>query len=121
MDAELEWTHNSPEEQAAALREFQSVLPDHLEAAADDIGEAIIREAQELVNVDTGELRDSLDWIAKRVVETEVKVIMGSDVEYAWFQEVGWPYLRPAIESQREYIQERVEQALEDARDEVTS
>jgi len=60
------------------------------------------RQAKHLAPVDTGRLRDSITHELGRDAEGLYELI-GSDVSYAIFQELGWrfspgsPFLRPAL------------------------
>jgi phage gpG-like protein len=62
------------------------------------------RTAKRLCPVDTGRLRSSIGWTLA-FGGGRLFALVGSDVEYAWFQEFGWwaspghPFLRPALAS----------------------
>lgn len=65
------------------------------------------RRAKQLAPVDTGRLHASIDWGLRRD-DTGLFAVIGSDVEYAIFQELGTrfqaahPYLRPALDEARD-------------------
>ena len=116
-----EWKHNRDMRDAAErLRELDDQVDENLEAAAEEISLRIMADARRNVNVDTGRLRASIDQEVERVTEHTVRAIVGSNVEYAPFQEVIHPFLRPAIRDNADWIRQRIEQALDDAADEVS-
>jgi HK97 gp10 family phage protein len=87
---------------------------------ADEIGQALVERARELVPVDTGATRDS---IAYRVESTggQVHIILGAYSPWAIFVELGtvhWSgraFLRPAIDSVASSIAERFAAAFQTA------
>lgn len=105
---------------AEQLQELQEQADENLEAAAEEISLRIMADAQRNVNVDTGRLRASVNQEVERVAEHTVRAVIGSNVEYAPFQEVIHPYLRPAIRDNADWIRQRIEQALESAAEEVS-
>jgi phage gpG-like protein len=120
MDATLEWDGETPADRAEMLREFTDVLPERMEAASEEISLRVMRDAQRLVNVDTGRLRASIEQEVERIAEHTVRAVVGSNVEYAPTHEMDYPYLRPAFESNRDFIRERIKQAVDDAWGEVS-
>lgn len=120
MDATLDWPEDSPQDHAATLEAFQDALPEHLEAAAEEIALRVQADAAREVNVDTGRLRSSLDHEVERIATHTVKAAIGSDVEYAPFVEMDYPFLRPALEENHDLIEQRIGAAIEDAWAEVT-
>lgn len=67
---------------------------------------AVKRRAKQTVRVDTGELRNSIDY---KIVRFGFGAQVGSDVKHAFFQEYGkagnysyTPYLRPSFEAERQ-------------------
>ena len=81
------------------LNQIQNVtVPQALEATLLKSAEEAVRIARELVPVDTGRLRDSIRILEKG----QNYIVIGSDVEYAIFVELGTykmaaqPYLGPA-------------------------
>lgn len=115
MDATLDWQDRTPAESAAMFARFQDELPDRLEAAAEEIVLRIEADAARSVRVDTGRLRASIDHVVERVAEAVIRGSVGSNVEYAPFVEWDYPYLRPAVEANRPFIEDRVTQAVEAA------
>lgn len=71
---------------------------------ANQIGQALVERARELVPVDTGATRDSITFRVEQA-GGEIRIIFGAYTEYAIFIELGtvnWagqPFLRPAIDS----------------------
>ena len=115
MDAQLEFDGETPTDRAASLREFQRVLPRHLESAMDDIVTRIQADAARNAPVDTGRLRASVKTLVEQVAADVIKGTVGSNVGYAPEQEIRTAFLRDAIESNRQWIVERIEQAVEAA------
>lgn len=70
--------------------------------ALEKVGAAAEGNAKTIVHVVTGNLRNSIDH---RVDAERLEAIIGSDVEYAEYEEVGTrrrrghPYIRPALEN----------------------
>lgn len=120
MDATLEWEGLDPAEAAEALEAFRDELPGQLEQAAEDIAVKVAADASREVNVDTGRLRSSIDFVVENVAEDVIRSSVGSNVEYALFHELDYPWLRPAFESNRQYIVDRVTEAVEAARESAT-
>ena len=89
-------------------------LRDRYQTALMAGGRALGGYAKELAPVDTGNLRNSID--TQMSAENEVQV--GSNVEYAKYQELGTsrnrpqPYLRPAAEANEQTIVEIVASVL---------
>ena len=116
-----EWKHNRDMQDAAErLQELGEQADENLEEAAEEIALRIMADARRSVNVDTGRLRASINQEVERVTEHTVRAIVGSNVEYAPYQEVIHPYLRPAIRDNADWIRQRIEQALDAAADEVS-
>lgn len=84
------------------LGEFLAALPEQIEQALTAIGLTAETHAKEECPVDTGRLRNS---ITHEVQMNDKSVLIGSNVEYAAFVELGTsrmaaqPYLRPAVEN----------------------
>lgn len=119
-DASFEFQGGGPDALAAKLEGFESALADELESAAEEIGLRILAEAKKRVNVDTGRLRASLASDVEDVGAYAVSVVVGSNVSYAPHHEYDYPFLRPSVESQREFIRQRVAEAIENAADRVS-
>jgi HK97 gp10 family phage protein len=72
---------------------------------ADQIGQALVERARELVPVDTGALQASITYRVEQTGSGEVHIIFGGYTHYAAFVELGTykmaaqPYLRPALDS----------------------
>ena len=96
------------------LGEFQEALESQLEQALIAIGMTAETYAKECP-VDTGRLRNS---ITHEVDMGDKSVVIGTNVEYAAFVELGTskmrarPYLRPAAESHSEEYKAIVESAM---------
>ena len=99
-----------------------------LEGSLEKIGEQAIREvaenirdtAKRLVRVDTGSLRRSIRLQAKSSNNIGVvaggKVVnpkTGREVDYALFQELMYPYLRPAVEMHKHELTQKMKKLLE--------
>ena len=121
MDTVFEWDGLTPDELADQFRELGSELSDRLEAAADDIGVRIRSTAQRLAPVDTTRLRDSIEHEVEQLASHRLETIVGTNVEYAPYQEMGTsmmaanPYLRPAFEAEKDWIIDRIETAVDQA------
>ena len=115
MDADLSWSVDDPAAIADRLRSLEAELSGHLERAAEDIVLKIEADAARNAPVDTGRLRASIDSMVERVSQDMIRGVVGSNVDYALAQEIEQPYVRPAIESNRGFILERIEAALESA------
>ena len=96
----------------ALLKNLMDKYPGVLDMALDDTADAISLKAQQIVPVDTGRLRASIN-----VKREELKKTIGTNVEYATFVEFGtpvgtgenggpMPYLRPAFETNKGRITE---------------
>ena len=97
------------------LSDLQKEVGDKLEDPADEIGLRIVRTAKRLVRVDTGRLRASLDYGVREAGEWGIKIVCGSNVDYADIIEADYPYLRPAIEQNEDTIKRITRDALQDA------
>lgn len=97
------------------LGEFLDALPEQIEQALIAIGMMAETHAKEECPVDTGRLRNS---ITHEVQMNDKSVLIGSNVEYAAFVELGTsrmaaqPYLRPAAENHTSEYKEIVKSAL---------
>ena len=117
MEVEMDWD-GDPETQAERFEHFGDQLPEHLEAAMDEIMQRIKAKAVRNVGVDSGRLQSDLAATEPVVEEAMAGVVTGkygSGVEYALFHELDNPYLRTAIEETRDFLVERTKQAVEDA------
>lgn len=97
------------------LGEFQEALESQIEQALIAIGMTAETYAKENCPVDTGRLRNS---ITHEVEMGDKSAIIGTNVEYAAFVELGTskmrarPYLRPAAENHSGEYKTIVEEAL---------
>lgn len=97
------------------LDEFLDALPEQVEQALIAIGLTAETYAKQECPVDTGRLRNS---ITHEVDMNEQAAIIGSNVEYAAYVELGTskmaprPYLRPAAENHSAEYKSLVESAL---------
>lgn len=121
MNAGLSWQGLDPTGLAEMFDAFGDAVDSELESAAEDIGARLRGTADELAPVDEGRLSSSIEEVVEHVAEHIVQVIVGTNVEYAPYQEFGTakmaaqPYLRPALEQEREWIVERLERAVKSA------
>lgn len=106
---------------AERLRDLKDTADKQLDDAAEEIGLRVMADAARKVNVDTGRLRASLDSDVEEIGEWAVKVAVGSNVEYAPYHEIDYPFLRPALEENEDFIRDRVEEALEQAAEEASA
>ena len=97
------------------LGEFLDALPEQVEQALIAIGLTAETYAKQECPVDTGRLRNS---ITHEVDMGDQSAIIGSNVEYAAYVELGTsrqkpqPYLRPAAENHKEEYKNLVKAAL---------
>ena len=96
------------------LQQLQSDVEKEIDAVAEEIALRIVADARRGVNVDTGRLRASIDFETETEGEFKASIRVGSNVEYAIFQEFDNPYIRPAIEENRETITDLIEEAVAD-------
>lgn len=88
-DASFEFEGGGPDDLAAKLEAFGPALADELEDAAEDIALRIEADAKRKAPVESGRLRGSIASEAERVSEEVVRAVIGSNVEYAPFVEMG--------------------------------
>lgn len=87
-------------EAIAGIEKIKRGIPQSVEDTLTEAADLAIKVAKDVVPVDTGRLRDSIDILE----QGEDYVIVGSDVEYAFFVEFGTvkmeaqPYLSPALD-----------------------
>ena len=80
---------------------LKQVIPNYMESCAKNVA----KDAKARAPVDTGKLRDSITY--NKTGEYEYQI--GSDVEYAIFQELGTvklsaqPFLRPSLQNKMNY------------------
>jgi len=100
------------------LQQLQSDVEKEIDAVAEEIALRIVADARRGVNVDTGRLRASIDFETETEGEFKASIRVGSNVEYAISQEFDNPYVRPAIEENRETITSLLEEAVAEAAEE---
>lgn len=94
-------------------RKFMRELEKQVERGMEDAADQVVRKAKQLVPVDTGKLRASIDYELDKVTSGYVARIF-AETEYAIFVEMGTrkmdaqPYLRPALFDQRRDILRKV-------------
>jgi HK97 gp10 family phage protein len=93
-----------------------------IERAVKETGNEVVNEARRIVPVRTGRLRDSLK-VGKAIKDllsdpARLEVVISSDAPYWMFVEYGTrrmaarPYIRPAVEWGKNYLVERVGDAI---------
>ncbi len=113
VDMDFKWdnTHSIANMQRR-LQEIRdtvdSSLPDHAEV----IAISITRDAKDIVRVDTGKLRASIDYDVQTPSEMVVKILVGTNVYYSVFVEVDYPFLRPAFNQNHDTIRNEIQSAL---------
>ncbi|QCW03568.1 HK97-gp10 family putative phage morphogenesis protein [Natrinema pallidum] len=121
MDVTFEWDGLAPDELVGVFDALNDELQSELKSAATDIGVRIRGTAQRLAPVDEGRLESSLEHVVEQLAQHRLRVVVGTNVEYAPYQEFGTavmdaqPYLRPALEEEKDWIVDRVETAVETA------
>lgn len=103
----------------------ESLMKKTIRSALNTIGDNAVGWAQDLVPVDTGNLKSSLDHQAEsnntEIVGASNSKAPYKDVEYAIFVEFGThkmhaqPFLRPAIEGNQRTIRQIIEDTFSDA------
>jgi len=110
----------------AKLNALDGALPDAEEAKMRQALLRIERDAKQIVPVDTGDLRASIESRVIRNAEGEVVGVIGSNVKYAPFIEFGTskmgaqPFLRPAVEKNRETIRTLLGEGFGEATEDVS-
>lgn len=121
MEATFRWEDTTPDDLAGMFADLDDELGETLQSAAEDIGVRIRGSAQRIVPVDEGRLRGSLTHVVEELAGHMIRVITGSNVEYAPHVALGTvnmsaqPYLRPALEENKDWIIGRVEEAVTSA------
>jgi len=124
IDIDIEWERGrSPAAFARKMALFKTRLNSELEQAMQESVLWVERDAKRFAPVDTGTLRASIASMVEGAVKDEIRGIVGSNVEYAPFQEMGTskmdanPFLMPAVEKNRDRILKRFRKAVQDAGD----
>ena len=120
---EFDWkTGRDPDAFMRRLAAFQGLLDQRLEAAMERAVSLVEADAKSRAPVgETGNLRASIASEVRTDVKSAVQGIVGSNVEYAPFQEFGTskmgaqPYLQPAIDANRAAILELFKRAVHEA------
>jgi HK97 gp10 family phage protein len=105
----------------AKLSLLRASLPDAEEAKMKRIILQIERDAKSIVPVDTGNLRASIESRVIRNNDGDITGVVGTNTDYAAFVEFGTskmgaqPYLRPAVEQNRETVRELLGEGFNDA------
>lgn len=120
---DFEWERGkSPTAFAAKLALFEKLLDNELEEAMDASVLLVEREAKLRAPVgETGNLKASIKSQVKRIANDTIRGYIGSNVEYAPYQEFGTsimdaqPYLRPAIDAAEPRIRANFRTAVDRA------
>lgn len=111
-----EWKHNRDmQDVASRLRDLQNQVKNNLEEAMETVVLRIMSHARREVNVKTGRLRANINTEVEKIAENVVNGYVGSNTEYALWHEVDYPYLRPALEENKDFIRTTFEGAIDDA------
>lgn len=111
-----EWKHNRDmQDVAERLRDLQNAVKNNLEEAMEKVVLRVMAHARREVNVDTGRLRANINTEVEKIAENVVNGYVGSNVDYALWHEIDYPYLRPALEENRGFIKKTFESAIDDA------
>lgn len=127
---EFDWdAGESPEELAAKLERLDEVLEEKIEDAVNTIVTKIAADASSKAPYRDGWLSGHIRGVVLGWVGNVLEAVVGTKVEYGPYQEYGDdkfdvefeanPYLRPAIRENRDWAYEQLEDAIEDAHDEV--
>jgi len=101
-------------ELAEKFRKAGKTVQDKIDKALLKAGLTVERSAKMIVHVDTGRCRAS---IATRLVTANAQV--GTTVEYAPHLEKRYPFLKPALESNKDKIKQILHKGLSDAMSDV--
>lgn len=82
------------------------LVEDKVEESLQDVGKLVVEDAQTIVPVDTGKLRDSIDFnkIDKTTINIVADTDYAADVELGTLKTRAQPYLRPAVYKNRDRI-----------------
>ncbi len=94
------------------LDEIQQTVDRTLGEAGEVIGISITSDAKQIVPVDTGRLRADIDYQVDEPGDMVVRIMVGNDVHYSIFVEVSQPYLRPAVEGNKDVMRREIQAAL---------
>jgi HK97 gp10 family phage protein len=110
----------------AKLSLLRASLPDAEEAKMKRIVLQIERDAKSIVPVDTGNLRASIESRVIRNNDGGITGVVGTNTDYAAFVEFGTskmgaqPYLRPAVEQNRETVRELLGEGFGETMEDVS-
>jgi len=89
----------------SGFRRFSESVRSKIKLHVIKTGINIQGQAKEVVHVDTGRLRASID-MTQNLTSNVAEVTVGSNVTYAGYHEAAYPYLTPAAAANRnEFIQ----------------
>lgn len=118
-----------PEAVAAKFERLDDVVEDKLEDVVETIVTKIAADASRKAPYETGWLSGNIRGVVLGWVGDVLEAVVGTNVEYGAYQEFGDdrfdvafeanPYIRPAIRENRDWAHEKIEDAIEDAHDEV--
>lgn len=84
MEADIVWTDGmTPTELEAALRSVPDVLEDKLRSAGEDIAARMRGTADEEAPVDEGRLSSSIEGVVTVVGGTMLRIVLGTNLDYA--------------------------------------
>lgn len=121
----VEWDGTSPQKLAAKFEELDQRVEDNLEEAMDSVVTKIAADASRRAPYETGWLSSHIRGVVLGWVGEVLEGAVGTNVDYGLYQEEGTrymdpnPYLEPAIEENRQWAFDLVEDAVQDAVDEV--
>ncbi|WP_255170101.1 HK97 gp10 family phage protein [Natrononativus amylolyticus] len=123
IDADVHFDGHEPSDIIAMFEEFDAVIESELEDAATNIGArfqgAIQRNIEENDQWDTGRMHSSIGFEVEELGTKVIRVVAGTNVFYAEFQEDLYPFLEPAFEEEGDWAMQRYEQAIRNASAEV--
>lgn len=110
-----------PEDVAGIFSDMDRELERELADAAKDIGARFEGEVKRNIRandqIDTGRMLNSIEFDQQKTGAKVIRVMVGTNVHYAQFQERLQPFLEPVFASEGEWAKQRVQQAIESARD----
>lgn len=103
-----------PVRRAGKLNGLEAKLENAVKRGLILSGQLVAQRAQQKAPVDTGRLKRSITSVPQQTGRGAFKVLVGTNVVYALFQEVGTkfmkaqPYLRPALKESVEDIRQLI-------------
>lgn len=103
-----------PVRRAGKLNGLEAKLENAVKRGLILSGQLVAQRAQQKAPVDTGRLKRSITSIPQQMGRGTFKVLVGTNVIYALFQELGTkfmkaqPYLRPALKESAEDIKQLI-------------